>query len=57
MVAILSVGPPEEAATELQLKDRAAWQTLREQLDTRAQRHFRKEPAAILTKLAQQPLQ
>ena len=61
VVAILSGGQPEEAAEQLHLRDRAAWQRLREQLDTRAerrraQRRFRCDPAAYLAKLEQQLL-
>ncbi len=61
VVAILSGGQPEEAAEQLRLKDREAWQRLREQLDRRAesrraQRRFRRDPLAYLTKLEQQLL-
>ncbi len=62
VVAVLSAGRAEEAAAQLRLKDRAAWQALRWQLDTRAerrraQRRFRKDPAGYLAKLEQQLLQ
>ena len=61
VVAILSAGRAEEAAERLCLKDRAAWQELRKQLATRAesrraQRRFRKDPAAYLATLEQQLL-
>ncbi len=62
VVAILSAGRPEEAAEQLRLKDREAWQKLRKQLATRAesrraQRRFRKDPVGYLAKLEQQLLQ
>jgi hypothetical protein len=61
VVAILSGGQPEEAAEQLRLKDRAAWQRLRQQLDIRAetrraQRRFRRDPPAYLAELEQQLL-
>ncbi len=61
VVAILSTGRAEEAAAQLRLKDREAWQQLRQQLATRAesrraQRRFRQDPAGYLTKLEQQLL-
>ena len=62
VVAILDAAQPEAAAEQLRLKDREAWQRLREQLDTRAesrraQRRFRRDPTAYLAKLEQQLLQ
>ena len=62
VMAVLSADRLEEAAEHLRLRDRAAWQALRGQLDTRAesrraQRRFRRAPAAYLTKLEQQLLQ
>ncbi len=61
VVTVLSVVRPEQDAEPLRLKDRAAWQRLRQQLDTRAesrraQRRFRKDPVGYLTKLEQQLL-
>ena len=61
VVAILSAGQPEVAAEQLRLKDRAAWQRLREHLDRRAesrraQRRFRRDPATYLAELEQQLL-
>ncbi len=61
VVTILSMRQPEAAAEQLRLKDREAWQRLREQLDRRAesrraQRRFRRDPLAYLTKLEQQLL-
>ncbi len=61
VVAILNTAPPEQAAEQLRLKDREAWQRLREPLDTRAesrraQRRFRRDPAAYLATLEQQLL-
>ena len=63
VVAVLSAARPEQAAEQLRLKDRTAWQRpgtrLRvQQLDTRAesrraQRRFRRDPAGYLTKLEQ----
>jgi hypothetical protein len=61
VVAILDAAQPEAVAEQLRLKDREAWQRLREQLDTRAerrraQRRFRRDPPAYLAELEQQLL-
>ncbi len=62
VIAVLSADRPDEATDQLRLKDRQAWQHLREQLDKRAesrraQQRFRHDPAAYLAKLEQQLLQ
>jgi hypothetical protein len=62
VVAILTAPRPEKAVEQLRLKDREAWQRLRQQLEMRAesrraQRRFRKNPTGYLTKLEQQLLQ
>jgi hypothetical protein len=62
VVAVLSAKQPEEVGNDLRLRDWAAWQRLRQQLDVRAetrwaQRRFRRDPAAYLAALEQQLLQ
>ena len=62
VVAVLSTDRLDEAAEQLRLRDRRAWQKLREQLDKRAesrraQRRFRQDPVVYLAKLEQQLLQ
>ncbi len=62
VVAVLSTDRLDEAAEQLRLRDRQAWQKLREQLDKRAesrraQRRFRQDPVVYLAKLEQQLLQ
>lgn len=61
VVAVLSAQQPDKVGNELRLRDRAAWQRLRQQLDVRAetrraQRHFRRDPIAYLAALEQQLL-
>ncbi len=61
VVAVLSAKRPEEATADLRLRDRAAWQRLRQQLDARAetrraQRRFRRDPVVYLAALEQQLL-
>ncbi len=62
VVAVLSANQPDEVANDLRLRDRGAWQHLRQQLDERAetrraQRRFRRDPATYLAALEQQLLQ
>ncbi len=61
VVAVLRAARPEQTAAPLRLQDRQAWQHLRQQLATRAerrraQRRFRKDPAGYLATLEQQLL-
>jgi len=59
VVTVLSAERLKEEAELLRPKDREAWQRLRQQLEKRAesrraQRRFRRDPAAYLAKLEQQ---
>ncbi len=61
VVTVLRAKQLRGAAGDLRPRDREAWRKLRQELEDRAetrraQRRFRRDPAAYLTKLAQQLL-
>jgi hypothetical protein len=61
VIAVLNAERIAESAEKLRLKDREAWYKLRQELERRAetrraQRRFRRDPVAYLSKLEQQLL-